>query len=137
MAEGKWIIDRLGPGWWNRYTLPHPAPKSYAPAFARGGHVMGKTFFGLGGGFGVMGEAGAERVTIAPLSKDVATPHERRMEQFARQDQRLLERLVTAVENADGDVYIDGKPSSASSAKGLDRKARGERVAAGSSGWGR
>lgn len=113
--EGLVIRDLFGPGTLQRFTVPNPQPRY----FAQGGFISKPM---------VMGEAGMERVRIDPLTMDRMTPHERRME-------RKLDALISAVREADGDVYMDGRKISEIVSHHQLRRAGAQRIAQGSGAW--
>lgn len=139
LASGKYINDVLGWGWWNRYTLRNTALKSEAPAFARGGIVTGPTYFGLGGGLGLMGEAGTERIT--PLSRDVTSPHEdraeRHMKQMEAHTKRIADGIQDALDRGDTTIVLDTGVVAGAVTKNQRGATRREMVAAGQASWGR
>lgn len=131
-AEGKWIKSVLGDSWWKTYTKPNAAPKSALPGFAMGGNIMGRTTFGLGGGLGVAGEHGQpERVTITPLSRDMTTPHEQRLEAALTRQERILDRIADAAERGDGTIVLDTGVLAGAVTARQRRITRREQVAAG------
>lgn len=111
------IVDAFGPGTLQRFSQANVAPKW----FQMGGHIRKPMLFGAG-------EAGDERIRIDPLSKDMPTPHEKRMEDY-------MERLVQAAERGDAMVVLDTGVLVGEVTRRQRRNIRGERVAAGRAAW--
>jgi hypothetical protein len=125
-AAGKWVADLLGPKWSSFYTNPNPAAKY----FARGGILQRR------GDIRPMiaGEAGAERLTVSPLSKDMPTPTEKRREAHERRLETMMEALVEAAREG-REISIDGRVLSEIVSRRQSHARFGERVSAGTAGW--
>lgn len=122
-AGGRYVGDLLGPRWFSQYTVPNAAPKY----FARGGVISKRSAF-------MAGEAGAERLTIQPLNRDMPTPTEKRREAHEQRLETMMAALVEAAREG-REISIDGRVLSEIVSRRQNLHARGERVAAGRASW--
>jgi hypothetical protein len=118
-----WLTDVLGPSWKTYYKTANVAAK----AFRAGGIITKPSTF-------MAGEAGAERLTVQPLTADRPTPHERRMEQRSQRATDVLEAILEAVRES-GEIRVDGRVLADAVSRRQAHARFGERVAAGTSGW--